>query len=88
MMGFAVMEPVKHATSSTFALALMKIQLCFGLCHTIVLNKDRKFYGVFKEACNLLQLNRHTLSGNIHNPMMVKQINCYLNIGLNILSNK
>ncbi len=27
MMGFAIMEPVKHATSATFASALMKILL-------------------------------------------------------------
>jgi hypothetical protein len=58
---FAIMEPVKHAMSATFTSALMKIQLQFGLCHTIVLNKDTKFFGMFKEACDLLQLNRHVL---------------------------
>ncbi len=39
MTGFAVMEPIKHTMSTTFASALMKVQLRFGLCHTIVLNK-------------------------------------------------
>jgi hypothetical protein len=65
----------------------MNIQLRFGLCHTIVLDKDSKFFGAFKEACNLLQLNQHVLSGSNHNPMMVKQVNRYLNKGLKVMSN-
>jgi hypothetical protein len=88
MTGFAVMEPVKHATTTTFAAGLMKIQLRFGLCHTIVLDKDTYFFGTFKEACNLLQLNRHVLLGNNHNPMMVERINRYLNKGLKIMANE
>jgi hypothetical protein len=86
--GFAVMELSKHTTSTTFASALMKVQLCFGLCHTIVLNKDTKLFGTFKEACDLLQLNRHVLTGHNHNLMMVKHINRYLNKGLKIMANK
>ena len=46
MTGFSVMEPIQHATSSSFASGIMKIQLRFGLCHTIVLDKDSKFFGV------------------------------------------
>jgi rhamnogalacturonyl hydrolase YesR len=57
MTSFAVMEPIKHATTQNFASAIMKIQLQFGLWHKIVLDKDSKFFGAFKEACNLLQLN-------------------------------
>jgi hypothetical protein len=88
MRGFAVIEPVKYTTSTTFASALMKVQLCFGLCHTIILNKDTKFFGTFKEACDLLQLNCHVLTGYNHNLMMVKHINCYLNKGLKIMANE
>ena len=76
------MEPVKHTTSTTFASALMKVQLRFRLCHTIVLNKDTKFFGTFKEACDLLQLNHHVLTGYNHNLMMVECINRYLNKGM------
>jgi hypothetical protein len=43
MTGFSIMEPIQHANSTTFASGLMKIQLRFGLCHTIVLDKDSKF---------------------------------------------
>ncbi len=82
MTGFAVMEPVKHTKFLTFASALMKVQLRFGLCHTIVLNKDTKFFGTFKEACDLLQLDRHVLTGYNHNLMMVECINRYLNKGM------
>jgi len=88
MTGFAAMEPVKHATSMSFAAAVMKIQLKFGLCHTIVLDKDSKFFGAFKEACDLLQLNHHVLSGGNHNPMMVERVNRYLNKGLKVMTNE
>jgi hypothetical protein len=66
----------------------MKIQLWFGFCHTIVLDKDSKFFGVFKEAVNLLQINRHVLSGNNHNPMLVERVNRYLNKGLKIMTSE
>jgi hypothetical protein len=49
MTGFSVMEPIQHATSTSFASGIMKIQLHFGLCHTIVLDKESKFFGVFKK---------------------------------------
>jgi hypothetical protein len=88
MTGFAAMEPIKHATSQTFASAVMKLQLLFGLCHTIILDKDSKFLGALKEACDLLQLKRPILSSGNHNPMMVKRVNRYLNKGLKIITNK
>jgi hypothetical protein len=89
MTGFSAMEPIQHATTSTsFSCGLCKIQLRYGFCHTIVLDKDSKFFGAFKEACDLLQLNRHVLSGGNHNPMMVKRVNWYLNKGLEIMTNK
>jgi hypothetical protein len=82
------MEPIQHATSSSFASGIMKIQLRFGLCHTIVLDKDSKFFGVFKEAVDLLQINRHVLSGGNHNGMLVERVNRYLNKGLKIMTNE
>ena len=82
------MEPIQHATSSSFASGIMKIQLRFGLCHTIVLDKDSKFFGVFKEAVDLLQINRHLLSGGNHNGMLVERVNRYLNKGLKIMTNE
>jgi hypothetical protein len=88
MTGFAATEPVKRATSQTFALAVMKIQLQFGLCHTIVLDKDSKFFGAFKEACDLLQINRHILSGGNHNLILVEHVNRYLNKGLKLMTNE
>jgi hypothetical protein len=88
MTGFAAIEPVKHATSQTFASAVIKIQLKFGLCHMIILDKDSKFFCAFKEVCNLLQLNCHVLSGGNHNPIMVEHVNHYLNKGLKVMTNK
>ena len=50
MTGFACMESISHATATTFASAIMKILLCYGFCHTAVLDKDAKFFGVCSEA--------------------------------------
>jgi hypothetical protein len=88
MMGFSIMEPILHANMIFFALGIMKIQLWFGFCHTIVLNKDSKFFGLFKKAVDLLQINQHVLLGNNHNPMLVERVNRYLNKGLKIMTNK
>jgi hypothetical protein len=66
----------------------MKIKLRYGFCHTIVLDKDSKFFGVCHEALNLLHINCHILSGDNHNPMIVEQVNRYLTKGLKIMTNK
>ncbi len=88
MTGFSAMETVQHANSTTFASGIMKIQLRFGFCHTIVLDKDSKFLGAFKEAVNLLQINFQVLLGGNHNPMLVKQVNWFLNKRLKIMTNE
>jgi hypothetical protein len=88
MTGFSVMEPIQQATSSSFASGIMKIQLKFGFCHTIVLDKDSKLFGVCKEAIDFLQNNRHVLSGGNHNGMLVERVNRYLNKGLKIMTNE
>jgi hypothetical protein len=71
---FGALEPVTGANATTFTSAIMKIQLRYGLCHTIVLDKDSKFFGVCREALDLLKINCHILSGNNHNPMLAKRI--------------
>ncbi len=50
MTGFASMKPIQHANSKNFASAIMKTQLRYGFCHTVVLDKDSKFFGVCSEA--------------------------------------
>jgi hypothetical protein len=59
MTGFSTMETIQHAILTSFASGIMNIQLWFGFCHTIVLDKDSKFFGSFKEVVDLLQINRH-----------------------------
>jgi hypothetical protein len=88
MCTFAAMEPIANAISTSYASAIMKIILRYGFCHTIVLDKDSNFFGVCREAMDLLQINCHVLSGGNHNPMLVKRINRYLNQGLQIMCNK
>jgi hypothetical protein len=43
---------------------------------------------VCKEAIDLLQINRHILSGGNHNGMLVERVNRYLNKGLKIMTNE
>jgi hypothetical protein len=88
MCTFAAMEPVANANASTYASLIMKIILRYGFCHTVVLDKDSKFFGVCREALDLLQINCHVLSGGNHNPMIVERLNRYLNEGLRIMTNK
>ncbi len=88
MCSFACMEPVTNPSATTFASAIMKILLRYGFCHTAVLDKDTKFYGVCREALDLLQINCHILSGVNHNPMLAKRVNRYLTKGLKIMCNE
>ncbi len=67
---------------------MLKILLRYGFCHTAILDKDTKFYGVCREALDLLQINCHVLSGENHNPMLVERINRYLTKGLKIMCNE
>ncbi len=62
--------------------------LRFGFCHTCILDKDSMFYGMCRQALDLLKLNCHVLSGGNHNPMILKRLNCYLNAGLHIMTNE
>ena len=84
MTTFSCMEPVKKANDVVFAAAFMKIQLRFGFCLTLVLDKDSKLYSTFRETSNLLTMNTHTLGGENHNPTIVKRTNRYLNKSMKI----
>ncbi len=53
-----------------------------------MLDKDSKFFGVCREALDLLQINCHVLLDANHNPMLVKRFHRYLNKGLRIMCNK
>ncbi len=66
----------------------MKIQLCYRICHTIVLDRDSKFYRVCCEALDLLHINCHIFGGNNHNSMMVEGVKWYLTKGLKMMTNK
>jgi hypothetical protein len=88
MSSFACMESITNASAATFASAIMKMLLQYGFCHTAVLDKNSKFFGVYSEALDLLKINQHVLSGANHNPMLIKRVNCYLTKGLKIMCNE
>ena len=67
MTAFAtIQEGVEEANSTTFAQALMRMQLRYGFWGTIVLDKVSKFYATFHETTELLGMHVHTLSGSNH----------------------
>jgi len=72
-------------SAKMFALAIMRILLWYGICTTAVLDKDSKFFGVCREALDLLQINCHVLSSANHNGMLAERVNRYLNKGLKIM---
>ena len=82
------MEPITNANATTYASGIMKIILRYGFCHTVVLDKDSKFFSVCREALDLLNINCHVLSRGNHNPMIVEHINQYLNQGSRIMCNE
>ncbi len=76
MTGFAYCKSVTTANALSFATAIMKIQLRYGSPHTLVIDKDSKFYGTFiydtvEDTASLLKMNLHTLSSGNHETMLV-----------------
>ena len=88
MCSFACMEPITRVLATTFASAIMKILLRYGFCHMVVLDKDSKFFGVCREAIDLLKINCHVLSSANHSPMIIERVNRYLTKGLKIMYNE
>jgi hypothetical protein len=62
MTAFGLLEGITEPNSSTFAAAIMRIQLRHGFFHTMILDKDSKFYATLRDTAWLLKLNTHTLS--------------------------
>ncbi len=85
---FPIEAPFLVMHFDAYVTAIMRIILRYGFCHTTVLDKDSKFFGVCCESLDLLQINCHVLSDANHNPMLVERVNRYLNKGLCIMCNK
>ena len=84
---FAHWEPLREMNSTSFSEAIMKILLSYGLCHTIIVDKDSKFMGVFKETIKLLQFNLHVASGGNHDPILNERVFRYVNKGMRVITN-
>ena len=89
MITFSVIEPTSDQSSKVFASVIMKIWTHFSFSHTIAVDKDSKFCGVFTKTAKLLGINLHVLSGeNPYDPMLIERVNCFLNASLTIFCNK
>ena len=58
---FTICESTLEQNARTFAKALMKIALQFGLPQTIIVDKDSKFFGTFRDMTQLLKINFHII---------------------------
>jgi hypothetical protein len=88
MTAYAISEPLREMTSNEFAKAIMKISLQHGIPHTLVVDKDTKFMGVFLDTVKLLNLNIHVASGGHHDPVLTERIHKYYNKALKIFTNE
>ena len=59
-----------------------------SIYHILVLNKDSKFFGVFYEVADILQLNYHMVLSDNYDGMLIKRINIFLNKGLRATAHK
>ena len=66
----------------------MNIWLRFGFSHTIVVDKDSKFLGVFSQTAALLNINICVLSGENNDPIIVERICRFLNSCLTVFCNE
>jgi len=88
MSTFVIVEPIIDNLSSTsFAKALSKILLQFGLAHTCVIDDDSKFKAEFTATMKLLKVQLHLLAKGNHNGMLVERFNRFLNDALTIFLN-
>jgi hypothetical protein len=88
MCSFGILEQITGATTFTFASTIMKMQLCSGFFHTVVLDKNSKFFSICRESLNLLKINCHVLSGDNLNPILVKRLCQHFNKGLRIMTHE
>ena len=72
MTSFGALEGATTENAVTFSAALMKI-------HTIIVDKDSKFYSVFQQTADLLKLLVHTFSRDNHIPILVERLARYFN---------
>ena len=75
---FAFWEPLIELNATSFADAIMKISLSDGLCHTLVLDKDSKFRGVFQDTMKLIHINTHVASAGHHDPILTERLFRYI----------
>jgi hypothetical protein len=88
MSTFVIVEPLPNElNSTTFAKALYKVLLQFGLAHTCVVDADSKFQAEFTETLKLLKIHRYPLARGNHNGMLVERFNRFLNDSLTIFLN-
>jgi hypothetical protein len=88
MTTFTAIEPVSEMTSKSFAKAVYKIMMRYGLASMIVTDPDSKFKGEFKDMCELLKIPHHLSAKGNHNAIIVERFNKFLNSGMRIFTSE
>lgn len=79
---------MKEPNAASFESATMKIMLHYGFCHMLIINKDSKFFSIFQDVVEPLNINLHHILGNKYDAMLDEHVNRFLNKCLSIFCNK
>ena len=88
MTTFAAIEPIKEANSESFARAVYKIMMRYGLASLIVTDPDSKFKKEFSSVCKLLQIPHHLGAKGNHKAIITERFYKFLNSGLRVFINE
>ena len=87
MTGFVAIEPLtKLLNSRTFAQAIFRIAIRYGLPHMIITDPDSKFKKEFEEMCQLLKWQHHLSTKGNHNAILVERFNRFLNSSVKVFN--
>ena len=85
--GFCAIEELKTKTATSFASAIYKISLRYGLSQLLVTDADSKFKGEFKKVAEIFKIEHHMVARGNHDPVLVERFNRMLNSALTIFTN-
>ena len=78
MTTFVTLEPATDVSSKSFAKAVYKIMMRFGLAALIVTDPDSKFKGEFMLMCEIFKIPHHLSSRGNHNAIRLNDSTSFL----------
>ena len=85
--GFVAIEKLRVKNATSFAAAIYKVLLRYGMAQLLVTDADSKFKGEFKIVAEILKITHHPVARGNHDPVLVKKFNRMLKSSLTIFTN-